>query len=59
MRALLSVADREGIAAFARDLLSLDVEIFATDGTRASLAGDGIEVASVADLTDGRPTVGD
>ncbi len=58
MRALLSVADREGIAAFARDLLSLDVEIFATDGTRASLAGDGIEVASVADLTDGRPTVG-
>jgi phosphoribosylaminoimidazolecarboxamide formyltransferase / IMP cyclohydrolase len=58
VRALLSVANREGIAAFARELLSLDVEIFATDGTRESLASDGIEVASVADLTDGRPTIG-
>ncbi len=58
MRALLSVANRDGIAALARDLLALDVEIFATDGTREHLAGDGVEVASVTDLTAGEPTVG-
>ena len=34
MRALLSVADREGISAFARQLRELDVEVYATDGTR-------------------------
>ena len=58
MRALLSVANRDGIAAFARDLLALDVEIFATDGTREYLAGEGVDVASVADLTQGQGTVG-
>ena len=58
MRALLSVANRDGIAVFARDLLALDVEIFATDGTREHLAGEGVEVASVADLTQGQTTVG-
>ena len=47
MRALLSVANRDGIATLARDLLGLDVEIFATDGTREHLAGEAIEVASV------------
>ena len=51
MRALLSVANRDGISTFARDLLGLGVEIFATDGTRDHLAQDGIEVAPVADLT--------
>ena len=35
----------------ARDLRRLDVEIFATDGTREHLAADGIEVGSVSDLT--------
>ena len=58
MRALLSVANRDGIAAFARDLLALEVEIFATDGTREHLAGEGVDVASVADLTQGQGTVG-
>ena len=38
VRALLSVANRDGIAALARDLRALDVEIFATDGTREYLA---------------------
>ena len=47
VRALLSVANRDGIAALARDLLALDVEVFATDGTRDHLAADGIEVGSV------------
>ncbi|HEV7809682.1 MAG TPA: bifunctional phosphoribosylaminoimidazolecarboxamide formyltransferase/IMP cyclohydrolase, partial [Candidatus Limnocylindrales bacterium] len=51
MRALLSVANRDGIAGLARDLLALDVEVYATDGTRDFLAGDGIEVGSVSDLT--------
>ncbi|MDF2735480.1 MAG: phosphoribosylaminoimidazolecarboxamide formyltransferase/IMP cyclohydrolase, partial [Chloroflexota bacterium] len=51
LRALLSVANREGIAALARDLQSLGVEIVATDGTREYLAGEGVEVGSVSDLT--------
>ena len=51
LRALLSVATRDGISPFARDLQSLGVEIFATDGTREHLAADGIQVASVAELT--------
>ena len=58
MRALLSVANRDGIAALARDLRALDVELYATDGTRDYLAGEGVEVASVSDLTSGEPTVG-
>ena len=58
MRALLSVANRDGIAALARDLRALDVELFATDGTREFLIAEGVDVASVADLTSGEPTVG-
>ena len=58
MGALLSVANREGIAALARELRSLDVEMFATDGTREFLAGEGIDVRSVNDLTNGGPTLG-
>ena len=58
MRALLSVANREGISGLARALRALDVEIFATDGTREFLASDGIEVGSVSELTDGQTTVG-
>ncbi len=58
MRALLSVANREGISAFARELQRLDVQVFATDGTREHLAADGIEVASVSDLTAVPPLVG-
>ena len=51
MRALLSVANRDGVSALARELAALDVEIFATDGTREHLASDGIEVRSVSELT--------
>ncbi len=51
MRALLSVAVRDGITPFARDLQSLGVEVFATDGTREHLAADGVEVAPISDLT--------
>ena len=58
LRALLSVADRDGISNFARELLELGVEIYATDGTREHLAADGVEVASVTDLTQVPPLVG-
>ncbi len=51
MRAVLSVADRDGLDALARDLLDFGVEIFATDGTREHLAAEGIDVGSVSELT--------
>ncbi len=58
MRALLSVANPQGLADFARDLLALGVEVYATDGTRERLAADGIDVLSVTALTNVPPLVG-
>ncbi len=58
MRALLSVANRDGISAFARDLQSLHVEVYATDGTRDHLAADGLEAHSVYELTSAAPLIG-
>jgi phosphoribosylaminoimidazolecarboxamide formyltransferase/IMP cyclohydrolase len=58
VRALLSVANRDGISAFARELLPFGVELYATDGTREHLAADGIEAKSVSELTDVPPLVG-
>ena len=58
MRALLSVANRDGLSAFARDLAALGCELVATDGTREHLAADGIEASSVSDLTAAPPLVG-
>jgi phosphoribosylaminoimidazolecarboxamide formyltransferase / IMP cyclohydrolase len=58
VRALLSVASREGISGFARELQRLGVEVYATDGTREHLAADGIEAASVGQLTAVPPLVG-
>jgi len=58
LRALLSVSDREGIIELARGLADAGVECFATDGTRAHLADDGIEVRSVTDLTDSPEILG-
>ena len=58
MRALLSVANRDGISGFARDLQRVGAELYATDGTREHLAADGIEAASVSDLTSVPPLVG-
>jgi len=51
VRALLSVANRTGISALARDLAGLGVEIYATDGTRDHVAADGLDVAPVSELT--------
>ncbi|MGH2455365.1 MAG: bifunctional phosphoribosylaminoimidazolecarboxamide formyltransferase/IMP cyclohydrolase [Candidatus Limnocylindria bacterium] len=58
MRALLSVSDREGIVELARGLREADVECFATDGTRAHLGENGIEVRPVTDLTDSPEILG-
>jgi phosphoribosylaminoimidazolecarboxamide formyltransferase/IMP cyclohydrolase len=58
VRALLSVADRDGIAPFARRLQALGVELVATDGTRDALAAEGVDVGSVSDLTQVPPLVG-
>jgi phosphoribosylaminoimidazolecarboxamide formyltransferase/IMP cyclohydrolase len=58
VRALLSVANREGIGPFARGLLSIGVEVFATDGTREFLAKEGVEVRSVSELTGAEPIAG-
>ena len=58
MRALLSVANREGVSELARELRALDVEMYATDGTRDHLAADGIEVAPVSELTNVPALVG-
>ncbi len=58
MRALLSVADRDGISVFAREVARLGAELYATDGTREHLAADGIEALSVSDLTAVPPLVG-
>ena len=43
MRALLSVANRDGIAELARDLAELKVELFAGPDTLAALAAVGVE----------------
>jgi phosphoribosylaminoimidazolecarboxamide formyltransferase/IMP cyclohydrolase len=58
VRALISVANRAGIAPFARDLQQLGVEIYATDGTREHLSAEGIEVGSVSTLTNMPPLAG-
>ncbi|MFL5684383.1 MAG: bifunctional phosphoribosylaminoimidazolecarboxamide formyltransferase/IMP cyclohydrolase, partial [Chloroflexota bacterium] len=58
MRALLSVANRDGIVELARDLLGFGIEVVATDGTREYLAAEGVEVKPVASLTAGEPDVG-
>lgn len=58
MRALLSVANRDGISTLARDLLARGIAIAATDGTRDYLAADGIDVQSISDLTHVPPLVG-
>jgi len=58
VRALLSVANRDGIATLARDLIALGVEVFATDGTREALTADGVEVAPIAALTNAPSLLG-
>ena len=51
VRALLSVYDKTGIAALAKDLHDLGVELISSGGTAAAIAEAGVPVADVADLT--------
>jgi phosphoribosylaminoimidazolecarboxamide formyltransferase / IMP cyclohydrolase len=48
---LLSVSDKTGLAGFTRGLAGFGVELVSTGGTRAALAGVGLPVRDVSDLT--------
>ena len=50
-RALLSVFDKSGVAAFAQELLRLDFELVASGGTAELLAHEGISVTPIEELT--------
>jgi len=50
-RAIISVSDKTGIIAFARQLKELGVEIISTGGSARLLREAGIEVRDVSDLT--------
>jgi phosphoribosylaminoimidazolecarboxamide formyltransferase/IMP cyclohydrolase len=50
-RALLSVSDKSGLVELARELVKFDVELVSTGGTAKTLAGAGLRVRDIADLT--------
>jgi phosphoribosylaminoimidazolecarboxamide formyltransferase/IMP cyclohydrolase len=50
-RALLSVSDKRGLAAFAAELVRRGIEILSTGGTAQLLAGEGLPVREVASHT--------
>ncbi len=50
-RALISVTDKAGIVAFAKELQSFGVEILSTGGTAAQLRNGGVTVREVSDYT--------
>jgi phosphoribosylaminoimidazolecarboxamide formyltransferase/IMP cyclohydrolase len=50
-RALISVSDKTGLIDFARGLSGLGIELVSTGGTRKALAGAGLHVREVSDLT--------
>ncbi len=50
-RALLSVSDKTGLAAFARALAQMGVELVSTGGTAAALRAEGLAVKDVSELT--------
>ncbi|MEM9132820.1 MAG: bifunctional phosphoribosylaminoimidazolecarboxamide formyltransferase/IMP cyclohydrolase [Actinomycetota bacterium] len=51
MRAFLSVYDKTGIAALAKDLHDLGIELISSGGTAAAIAAEGVPVTDVADWT--------
>jgi phosphoribosylaminoimidazolecarboxamide formyltransferase/IMP cyclohydrolase len=55
-RALLSVTDKEGVAAFARGLAAAGIEILSTGGTARALRQAQVPVVEVADYT-GSPEI--
>jgi phosphoribosylaminoimidazolecarboxamide formyltransferase/IMP cyclohydrolase len=50
-RALLSVSDKSGLAAFAKELHDMGVELLSTGGTSAALRDAGLPVIDVSDFT--------
>ncbi|MDP3404564.1 MAG: bifunctional phosphoribosylaminoimidazolecarboxamide formyltransferase/IMP cyclohydrolase [Brevundimonas sp.] len=50
-RALISLSDKTGLEQTARALAGLGVELVSTGGTRAAIAGFGLPVKDVSDLT--------
>jgi phosphoribosylaminoimidazolecarboxamide formyltransferase/IMP cyclohydrolase len=50
-RAILSVTDKTGLVDFARALSAKGVELVSTGGTMKALAGAGLSVTSVSDVT--------
>jgi phosphoribosylaminoimidazolecarboxamide formyltransferase/IMP cyclohydrolase len=50
-RALLSVTDKTGLAAFAKALASFGVELISTGGTARALRDAGLKVKDISDLT--------
>ncbi len=51
MRALISVSDKTGIVEFAKELVSLGVEIISTGGTHKTLEDAGLPVIGISDVT--------
>jgi len=50
-RALISVSDKAGLVAFARELARMGVELVSTGGTAAALRAEGLAVKDVSELT--------
>ena len=51
MRALISVSDKKGVAAFAQELVQLGWEIVSTGGTAEALRQEGVPVISIDEVT--------
>ncbi|WP_310604668.1 bifunctional phosphoribosylaminoimidazolecarboxamide formyltransferase/IMP cyclohydrolase [Anaerosporobacter sp.] len=51
MRALISVSDKTGIVEFAKELVSLGIEIISTGGTYSKLQSEGIPAIEISELT--------
>lgn len=51
MRALISVSDKTGIVEFAKELVSLGIEIISTGGTYHKLQQEGVPAIEISDLT--------
>ena len=51
MRAILSVSDKTGLIPFARELAARGIQLVSTGGTATAIAGAGLPVTSVSDVT--------
>lgn len=51
MRALVSVSDKTGIVEFAKELVTLGVEIISTGGTYNTLKNEGLNVIGISEVT--------